>query len=102
MSFLYTSKPLEDGRFLQAEATNFGVALVVVVVEATIMCDDVHAIVQSGYRVSVLEGDSQVFIKALRGEIQTSWEIQTLVEDTKLYLNFCIQVLVHHIFEKEN
>ena len=40
-----------------------------------------------------------MLIKALRGEIQIPWEIQTLVED---YLSSYIQVFVQYIFRKGN
>jgi len=46
------------------------------------------------------EGDNQVLIKALKGEIQTPWEIQTLIADTKKYLALANVVHIQHIFRE--
>jgi len=54
-----------DGRSLQAETTNLGLASVLVA-EATIMQNGVRATIQAGYQSIVLEGDNQMFIKALK------------------------------------
>ena len=62
------------GRFLQGGNTNLE-EVSVLVIEATAMRNAVPAAVQAGYRALVLEGDNQIFIKVLRGEIQIPWEI---------------------------
>ena len=57
--------------------------------EATALRNGVHATILTGYRSMVLEGGNQVLIKALKGEIQTLWEIQTLVVDAKKMPRAC-------------
>ena len=50
---------------------NLGVASILVA-EAIAMRHYVQVVVQAGYSLLVLEGDNQVIIKTLKGEIQVS------------------------------
>ena len=57
--------------------------------------------VQAGYHLIVIEGDNQMLMKALEGGVQVLWEIQTVVEDIKIYHGSCIRVHIQHIFKEE-
>ena len=66
------------------------------------MRNGVCATVQSGYQSIIFEGDNQVFIQAIKREVHIPWEIQMVVEDTKIFLSFYRQVYIQHIFREEN
>lgn len=91
-----------DGRFLQVGTTNLKATLVVLVAETTAVRNGVRTAVHAGCRSIVLEYYNQVLIKARRGGVQIPWEIQTLVEDTNIYLNSCNRVYIQHIFKGGN
>ena len=55
--------------------TNLGETSVLVA-EATTIRNGVCAAIETGYRSLVLEGDNEVLIKALRGEVQIPWVIK--------------------------
>ena len=70
--------------------------------EAIAMRHYVQVAVQAGYSLLVLKGDNQVIIKTLKGEIQVSWELHALIEDTKVYLNSYIIVYLAHFQRRES
>ena len=68
---------------------NLGAASILVA-EATLTYNCVRAAVQVGCCSLILEGNNQVLLKVLKGEVEISSEIQTLVKDIKIYPNSCI------------
>ena len=49
-----------------------------------------------------IEGVNKIFIQAVQGHIQASWEIQVLIHDLYSYFQSCNQVIVDHVFKEGN
>ena len=49
-----------------------------------------------------VEGDNKILIQAIKDQIAAPWQIQTLLQDIKTYLQECNSVIITHIFREEN
>ena len=85
------------GRFIQASAFNLGAASILVA-EATAMRNGIKAAVRLGFKNIHVEGNNQILIRAIKDQIEAPWQIQTLVQDIKTYLQECHNIIITHIF----
>jgi len=46
--------------------------------------------------------DNQILIQAIQDQIATPWQIQSLVQDIKIYLASLTDVIITHIFREGN
>jgi len=72
------------------------------VAEATAMRNGIKAAVRLGFKNIHVEGNNQILIRAIKDQIEAPWQIQTLVQDIKTYLQECHNVIITHIFRKGN
>ena len=49
-----------------------------------------------------VEGDNKILIQAIQDLIEAPWQIQTLVQNIKTYLQECNSVIITHIFREGN
>uniref|UniRef100_A0A7C9DB70 RNase H type-1 domain-containing protein n=1 Tax=Opuntia streptacantha TaxID=393608 RepID=A0A7C9DB70_OPUST len=66
------------------------------------MRNGIKAAVHSGFQNIHVEGDNKTLIQALTDRIDVPWLIHTLVQDIKLYLQQCNNVIITHIFREGN
>ena len=90
-----------EGRFVRASAFYLK-TVSVLVAEATTMRDGIKDAIQAGFTDIHIEGDNRTLIQAVRGRIQTPWEIQVLVQDIYTYIQLCNNIRITHIFRQEN
>ncbi|KAK6793920.1 hypothetical protein RDI58_007373 [Solanum bulbocastanum] len=57
--------------------------------------------IAEGYARCIIERDSLLLKKILEGEWKTPWQINTIIEDIKEFMNYC-DTEVHHIYREGN
>jgi len=72
------------------------------VAEAAAMRNGIKAAVHNGFQNIHVEGDNKTLIQALTDQIDVPWPIHTLVQDIKLYLQQCNNIIITHIFREGN
>ena len=66
------------------------------------MRNGIRAASHLGYRKIHVEGDNQILIQAIQDQIATPWQIQSLVQNIKIYLASFTNVFINHIFREGN
>jgi len=72
------------------------------VAEARALQDGVRAVVDSGFKRVLIEGDNSSVIQALQGRITVPWQIAGLIHDVSNYLSQLDHVSITHIFREAN
>jgi len=72
------------------------------VVEAIAMRNGMKPALQGGFKNIHVEGDNKILIQVINDQIEAPWQIQTLIQDIKTYLQECNSVIITHIFQEEN
>lgn len=70
-------------------------------VEAIAIREAIAYGVAEGYARCIIETDYLLLKKILEGEWETPWQINTIIEDTKEFMNYC-DTEVHHIYRESN
>jgi len=86
---------------IKAGAAHFGTSNILVA-EARALRDGVRAVVDSGFKRVLIEGDNSSVIQALQGHITVPWQIAGLIHDVSNYLNQLDHVSITHIFREAN
>ena len=74
----------------------------ILVVEATAVRDRIKAALATGSRKLLVEGDNKIVIQAIKGQIHTPWQIQTLVHDILNMIPPYVHCLFQHIYREGN
>ena len=70
----------------------------ILVVETTAMRDGIKTTVDLGFKHIIIEGDNKLVIQSVQGEVKIPWQIQTIIDDIRLFTNQQISISFHHIF----
>ena len=89
------------GRFIQA-GTRFLEGAPILVAEATAMRDGLQAALALGCHNLIVEGDNQIVIQAIQGQIHIPWQIQTLIRDIRNMLPPTVHCLFQHTYREGN
>uniref|UniRef100_A0A7C9DFJ2 RNase H type-1 domain-containing protein n=1 Tax=Opuntia streptacantha TaxID=393608 RepID=A0A7C9DFJ2_OPUST len=89
------------GRLIQA-GTRFLEDAPILVAEATAMRDGIKAALATGSRKLLVEGDNKIVIQAIKGQIHTPWQIQTLIQDIRNMIPPYVDCLFQHIYREGN
>ena len=65
--------------------------------EAKALCDELWLAIQADFNNIVIEGDNMRVIQELKGKIQVPLQIYSIIEDTHIWPNQGIQLLINHI-----
>ena len=66
------------------------------------MRDGIQAALATGYHHLIVEGDNNIVIQAIQGQIHIPWQIQTLIRDIHNMLSPSVHCLFHHIYREGN
>ena len=70
--------------------------------EARALRDGVRAVVDSGFKRVLIEGDNFTVIQALQGRLTVPWQIAGLIRDVSNYLSQLEHVSITHILREAN
>ena len=74
----------------------------ILVAEATALCDGLKAATDVGFKQIQVEGDNQIVIQAVQGDIHIPSRTQKLVLDIRVILACFSSVSMYHIFRESN
>ena len=66
------------------------------------MRDGIKAVLATGSRKLLVEGDNKIVIQAIKGQIHTPWQIQTLIQDIRNMIPPYVDCLFQHIYREGN
>ena len=89
------------GNLIKAGAAHHGTSNILVA-EARALRDGVRAVVDSGFKRVLIEGDNSIVIQALQGRITVPWQIAGLTHDVSIYLSQLDHVSISHIYREAN
>jgi len=92
---------IHNWSFIQVGTFYLGITSILVA-EATTMRNGIRAAVQARFTNIYIRGNNKALIQVAQEYIQTSWEIQVLVQDVHSYFQSCNHVIVKHIFRESN
>uniref|UniRef100_A0A7C9CL39 RNase H type-1 domain-containing protein n=1 Tax=Opuntia streptacantha TaxID=393608 RepID=A0A7C9CL39_OPUST len=84
------------GNLIKAGAAHHGTSSILVA-EARALGDGVRAVVETGFKRVLIEGDNAIVIQALQGLITVPWQIAGILHDVSIYLSKMDHVSISHI-----
>ena len=87
----WTNKLVKDG------ATYYDDTFVIVA-EARALRDEPQLVIWAGFNNIIIEGDNKIVSQALKRKIQVLWQISIIIEDTPMWQNEGIHLLITHMF----
>jgi len=89
------------GSFIMAGA-RFLEQAPILVAEATAVRDGLKSALEAGFRHIEVEGDNQVVIHAIQGQITPPWQIAPIIEDIRNLSAGAADISFHHIYREGN
>ena len=74
----------------------------ILIAEATAMPDRIKAAIDLSFKHMIVDGNNKLVIQPIRGEVKIPWQIQTIIDDIRLFTESQVIIGFHHIVEGKN